>query len=63
MKKPAQKLNIPPTHDDQAHGAVIKAAEALIDPATGRPVVRDLRFREFVAHQRDFYFLNLRAGQ
>lgn len=34
-----------------------------VDPATGRPVVRDLRFRKFVAHQRELYFLNLRAGQ
>lgn len=47
----------------QAHSPQTKADEALIDPATGRPVVRDLRFREFVAHQRDACFLNHCVGQ
>jgi|JI6StandDraft_1071083.scaffolds.fasta_scaffold557701_2 hypothetical protein len=37
---------------------VRKAEDVLVDPATNRPVVRDLRFREFVAHRREFYFLN-----
>jgi hypothetical protein len=63
MKKPVHKHKILPAHDGPAHGPATKADEASIDPATGRPVVRDLRFREFVAHQRDLYFLNLRAGQ
>lgn len=30
----------------------------MIDPATGWPVVRDARFHRFVAHQREYYFLN-----
>lgn len=35
-----------------------KAGETSVDPATGKPVARDLRFHRFVAHQREFYFLN-----
>jgi hypothetical protein len=31
---------------------------APIDPATQRPIARDLRFHHRVAHQREFYFLN-----
>lgn len=27
-----------------------------VHPATGQPVVRDLRFRQFAAHRRETYF-------
>jgi len=63
MKKPVQKHKMPSADSAQANTPETTVDEVLIDPATGRPVVRDLRFREFVAHQRDCYFLNHRAGQ
>ena len=47
----------------QARGTETNADKALIDPATGRPVVRDLRFHRFVAHQREFYLLKQRGDQ
>lgn len=31
---------------------------AVIDPVTQLPIPRDLRFHHFVAHRREFYFLN-----
>lgn len=48
------------SHDDRSKTNV---AATLIDPATGRPVVRDLRYRELVAHKREFYFLNHNDNQ
>ena len=47
----------------QAGGTETNADQALIDPATGRPVARDLRFHRFVAHLREFYFPNQRGDQ
>lgn len=63
MKKPVQKDKTRPADNAQADRPEAKADEVLIDPATGLQVVRDLRYREFVAHQRGFYFLNHRDSQ
>lgn len=58
MKTPARKIGEFPHVNAANQRRPKKVTAALIDPATHRPVVRDLRFHRFVAHQREFYFLN-----
>lgn len=63
MKTPARKIGEFPDDNTGNQRPPRKVDAALIDPATNRPVVRDLRYHKFVAHQRDFYFLNHRDSQ
>jgi len=58
MKTPARKTEEFPDGNTGNQRPPRKVEATLVDPATNRPVVRDLRFREFVAHRREFYFLN-----
>ena len=58
MKTPARKTGEIPEANTSDQHPPRKVEAALIDPATNRPIVRDLRYRKFVAHQREFYFLN-----
>ena len=51
--------NKPHQFDDVVeHRSLPKSDDTPVDPATNRRIARDLRFRHFVAHQREFYFLN-----
>lgn len=54
MKKVARQM----TDDTRVGHPEKKPGGVLQDPATNRPVVRDLRCHRFVAHQRERYFLN-----
>jgi len=55
--KPHQ-TNMPSAADTGDDRLEKKPGVAPRDPATQRPVVRDLRFHRFVAHQREPFFLN-----
>lgn len=63
MKTTARKTGEFPGDNPGNQRPPRKVEAVLIDPATNRPVVRDLRYREFVAHRREFYFLNHRDSQ
>lgn len=63
MKTPAWKIGEFPNGNVSDQHPPRRVEAVPIDPDTERPVVRDLRFHKFVAHQREFFFLNQRGDQ
>lgn len=63
MKLSTLKTERPVTDKAHDYSPSGQSDKPVIDPDTGQPVVRDLRFHRFVAHQREFYFLNQHGGQ
>ena len=58
MKATLENTELRLTGHTRDHSPRKQAEEVLIDLETHQPIVRDLRYHHFVAHQRERYFLN-----